>query len=810
MTNLKYSVETKNFDSFINKFEFTKPGINLKDLQQFSSQGIVTGDLDRAAMKVISKLGSWDIVYSGQISNSKSGYLLNGDLDFKAPDFVAFVNALNLDYSPKSYALGLFSLSGRLAGNSSIFKLTDMNAFVGANNFKGTLWVDKSGAKPNIVTELAITRFEPERFFYNKGTKAAGPANAAIALRQGGGTDEADFLARPFWDKTKLNYDFYKTFTLNGKFTVGDLIWKSYTFKNAELALEVKDDKIKLNSFTAGLNNGSINGQAELVLLKKPELALNFAVRDQEVDGSYWSGKVYGLRSWQFNAGGKLEMPAASVDEMITGARGEVSLDVFRPVVKGWDWLKLTDDLSRRDRSEGLANLARESLQSGETVFDTFKAKAVFNKGKITLGDAEFVSPKVKVSVEDESNLETWDMVSTYKVSLPELPKLPGFDFTLNGGMAAPELSVNVKPITDIYDAAVAKEEADKQAAEQARAEHLRHLMDIQQQQARQIKSQLEQEVIAEYDVRSAAAVSEEAKNQYATLKDEIDKTSSGIEEIFTLGLTQEFDESLPQALAKRNEVYGKKIPALKEQAAAIYVGDLKYQINDLYNQVIDIYNQSKEKSNAYRDKFVEFPKRLAKIKTDYNLDDDKLVNQLKQDIENYLLAIDGANSNTAKEYIAVQNSTDAEELEKFLEKIKTTKEDIIKDSGSLDESIKRLLDYTAESVGLEEQSYRERVKAAEMAKKVQENIGKISASTGKNKTIVRDIEDIEKSEKLKNEEPVKVLDFSKEKSYSGISKPGGTVKTENKPAAEKPAKEGIVRKASGSISKASGVVIKQ
>lgn len=42
-------------------------------------------------------------------------------------------------------------------------------------------------------------------------------------------------------------------------------------------------------------------------------------------------------------------------------------------------------------------------------------------------------------------------------------------------------------------------------------------------------------------------------------MKDEIDKTSSGIEEIFTLGLTQEFDESLPQALAKRNEVYGKK-----------------------------------------------------------------------------------------------------------------------------------------------------------------------------------------------------------------------------------------------------------
>ncbi|MFR1031522.1 MAG: hypothetical protein ACLSE6_02940 [Alphaproteobacteria bacterium] len=110
-------------------------------------------------------------------------------------------------------------------------------------------------------------------------------------------------------------------------------------------------------------------------------------------------------------------------------------------------------------------------------------------------------------------------------------------------------------------------------------------------------------------------------------------------------------------------------------------------------------------------------------------------MNQLKQDIENYLLAIDGANSDTAKEYIAVQNSTDAEELENS-RKDKNDKEDIIKDSGSLDESIKRLLDYTAESVGLEEQSYRERVSAAEMAKKVQENIGKISASTGKNKRL--------------------------------------------------------------------------
>ena len=130
-----------------------------------------------------------------------------------------------------------------------------------------------------------------------------------------------------------------------------------------------------------------------------------------------------------------------------------------------------------------------------------------------------------------------------------------------------------LKPITDVYDAKWAKEAADKQAAEQARAEYLRQLMDEQQQAAQYIKGQLDTEVAAVYNVQSAEAVSEEAKNQYVSIKEELDRTSSGIEEIFTLGLTQEFDETLPQALAKRNEVYAAKVPRLKEQLQAAYVG---------------------------------------------------------------------------------------------------------------------------------------------------------------------------------------------------------------------------------------------
>jgi len=808
VNNLKYSIETKSLDSFLNKFELPKPGMNLEDMQALKSQGIMTGSLDKAAVNTVTKLGDTDIAYSGRISNTEEGYLLNGELEIKAPDFVKFVNVLNLKYHPTGYALGLFSLNGHIAGNNHIFKLTNMDAFVGANNFQGTLWVDNSGNKPNIVTEMDITRFEPERFFYNGGQKKQTAVNAAVALRPDTDAEGADFLAKPFWNKTHLNYDFYKTFTLTGKFNIGELIWNGYNLKKASLSADVRDDKIKISNFTAALNEGSVTAQSELKLDKKPELSCRFNLNDQDVNGTYWSGSVYGLRAGKFNAAGNFSAPASSVEDIVQGASGEVSLDVSRPVVKGWDWLKLAEDLRKRTQSDGLATLAQESLHSGETVFDSFTGKVTFDKGVVRVSDGKFVSPRVIVEMEDESNLETWDMAAKFKANLPELPDIPVFGFTLTGGMSAPESAVDVKPITDIYDAQKAKETADKQAAEQARSEYLRNLMDVQQQAAQQIKSRLDAEVVAVYNARSVEAVSEEAKKQYADLKEELDKTSSGIEEIFTLGLTQEFDETLPQALAKRNEIYGANVLQLKERLQTVYINDLKYQINELYNQVSDIYNKSKEKANDYRDKFVEFPKRLTKIKTDYNLDTDKLVNQLKQDIESNLLAIDGSNSETAKGYIDVQNSVDSATLSAFLEKVKAALEEVSKEDKTLDENIKRLLDYASESVSLEEEAYQARVRAAEQAKKVQENIGKISASTGVNKTIVRDIEDIEKSEKLQNEEPVKVLDFSKEKSHSGIVVRKNTEK--DKTATDRQKNNSIIRRSTGDISKAGGVIKKK
>ena len=253
-------------------------------------------------------------------------------------------------------------------------------------------------------------------------------------------------------------------------------------------------------------------------------------------------------------------------------------------------------------------------------------------------------------------------------------------------------------------------------------------------------------------------------------------------------------------------DIYAAKIDEFQKQIQEIYVSDLKFQINNVYNAVRDIYNLSKEKSSAYRDDFAKLPKRLAKIKTEYSLDTDKLVSQLKQDIENNLLVIDEANSKIAKDYLENQNVVDAEALQTFLAEEKTIQNKLQTEINLLDDNVKRLLDYADESIALEEAAYEARVKAAEQAKKVQENIGKISSASGKNKMIVRDIEDIEKSEKVLNEEPIRVLDFS------GDTDTVQNVSQKIKKQEEKSlsSDSGLIKKSSGTISKASGVIVKK
>lgn len=103
---------------------------------------------------------------------------------------------------------------------------------------------------------MDVNKFELERFFYNDA-----PNQENKVTFRAGEAENAAFVARPFLDKSKINYDFYKTFDLNGNFKIASLTYKNEDFRNAALNGVLKDGTLTLGNFAADYNGGQVSGQ---------------------------------------------------------------------------------------------------------------------------------------------------------------------------------------------------------------------------------------------------------------------------------------------------------------------------------------------------------------------------------------------------------------------------------------------------------------------------------------------------------------------------------------------------------------------
>ena len=773
--NLKYGVETRDFASFLNKFALPLPDVNLKKLKNFSSTGIVSGSPTLMAMKAVSKLEYLDFVFGGRVGKQNEKWVLNGNVEARAPDFVQMVNDFNFDYKPKTFSLGLFALTGKLAGMSDYISLSDVNLFVGSNNFKGSLTVDKRLARPSIKADLDINKFELDRFVYNN---ASNIANNAVVFRSND-TENVDFIARPKLDKDKINYDFYKTFDLSGNFKIGVLSYKAEDLKKVAFGASLKEGVLALNDFAAEYNGGSVNGSLELAFVETPQLKGNLNFKNQNMSDKTWSGKKYGIKSGVLDSQITFAMDATSAEDMLTSLNAEVLYNITSPKVKGWNLAAIAEDLRQREYSDGLATLATENLQQGETLFQSAKGKVKVVNADYVFENALFEAQGWRLDMTDKGNLNLWDMDAQFVFTVLD-SKVKPLKFTLSGPMIAPELAVDVKDITDVYDAHWEKVAADKKAAEEARKAKLKSLMDAQQNYAKNIQQRLFNEVIPELEAKRKLTQTPEILAKYQEIDDRIKEISKGLDEIIVQGTIPEFDESLPKTLSEKNTILDEKSAGFKNEILAVYAQDVKQRIKEFYNKITDNYNQSKEDVSKYRDEYGTFAQRLVMIKTMLDIEQDDKVISLKKEIEDELLAIDAINSQVVKDYIFMQNSQDLAQLEDYAKKIADLEKQTEEDLEQLNEKIDELFKYSEEITKAEEKAYEEKLKQEEIKKKLEENTGKISGVGGKDIMVTRNIQEIEAMEKAKENEDIPVLDFSGKQPSGIVTKPNVTLETQD------------------------------
>lgn len=244
----------------------------------------------------------------------------------------------------------------------------------------------------------------------------------------------------------------------------------------------------------------------------------------------------------------------------------------------------------------------------------------------------------------DKGSLDTWDMDAAFTVTFPG-GKVKPFGFAMTGPMISPVLTVDVKAITDTYDAHWEKVAADKKAAEDARKAHLKALMDEQQNYAKNIQQRLFKDVIPELEARRKMTTDADILAKYKEIDDRVKEVSKGLDEVIVQGLVPEFDESLPKALGEKNSQLDDRSAGFKNEILGVYEQDVKKRINGFYNKIVDNYNRSKADVNTYRDNYGVFGRRLAMIKTMLDIEQDDRVIEMKKEIEDRLLALDAVNT---------------------------------------------------------------------------------------------------------------------------------------------------------------------
>lgn len=800
--NLKYQIKSPEFLPLLNKFGIKVAKLDPKIFKNFSSEGIMTGSPKRFAVKNAAKLEDVEITFGGVVDRRGAEAIYDGSLYIKSPDFLKLMTNLNIKYTPNVYSLGLLTLDGNFQGKMNKFVLNKLQLNVGQNAAQGNLDYDDTSGRIKMSGQLEINQIEAERFFYNPGSQAS---KEVVAFRKSEG-DKAEFLAKPLFDAMKLNYDVYNEFDLNLELKIAKLLLREKLLTGNSLRLGLNNGIAKISGYKGQIYKGILSGDMELEMTTDPVLKTNLKVEKMQPDDSFWSGQKYGLSYGILDAAIKLETDASSVENMFKNLNGEVDFTVADGAIKGWNLENIAKDLSLRREGKGFPAVVKANLEQGKTAFLSFGGKINFLKGDYKIQDALLMGDNYRVGMQAQGNLLLWDVNSNQSLIFESLQKFPPIGFAFRGSLAAPMLEVDVAKIVKIYEDEQNEVISKQKEAEQKYREELQKKLNEQISMTKVLENRLNNEMRPKLKELMQKSGREETSKKLQLLSVEQDNIGKGIGEVVTLGMTPKYDDELISTVERRNNLLLKRLDKVEKNMTLENMEDIKFKINQVYNQVVKIYGESREQMNNYRAAYDGFNTRLNVIKSEYYLENDPQVILLSKTIQSMFLNLDSINNSMYRDYVQMQSSTNPKQLEDYIVKIGTLRNEAQERAKSLGAEVARFSEYGESKVKAEEAAYHNRKREAEIKRKLEENTGKISLpGAGKSMTVVRDIEDIEKSENRQGSDKLQVLDFSSEAGENVI------VKQWDKNKEKKPSKNSnLLKPIEGEVSKATGVIVKK
>ncbi len=690
--NLKYTFESSKFSDFVEKMRLDLPKWPLFQNQNtVNLNGTASGTFEAANTKFVSKLGNVSIIYDGAIQRQNQQTAYKGHLNIKAPDFLKFANQINLSYAPSKLSASIFTFDADVAGSFDSWHASEMNSFIGQNNFKGAFSYKIANDRPTIKAKIESNIFEFDRFIFTPQTKK----------HTMGQSKQNAFLEKPIFETTPFDYDLFKNFDLVAKVSIKNLSYLDQDIENVSMMLNITKDLIQVQNLTATKTNAPIKASFSVDTATTPQIKGTFEIENADLNP--FGGAVYAIEKGKWTIKASYDGPVASVSDFVQNGKGSITFDISDSVLNGMNFEAIENDLSARKDSDKLEETLKQNLSSGLSKLDIIGGDITFDKGKYSISNAVISNSSVTIDFKADGSITDWNIKAAFDPKFSKLSdKILPFHFALNGALSNPTLTIDVNDLKNSYDSYWA--EVKRQADEKEKAIILalqNRMKEIQAVVANQAGT-IQSDILPRIRRYKSFSYNPEIKQIYESIElqtEDIMKVLKG----YVLKAQSEYTDADIDQMKIQTDAYAPLLTDLSKQLDDNYLLDLKARIQIEAQKISNIYQNSLEKSKNYQDTLNAYSMRLVQLGSLIVLDDLGTVKSDRTKIEKAIEYIASNYHDSEKLYTKAQENDKIMIVDKVYQDIYQISKNTSEKLQKLNTDLEHLFEYIQDVVYFEQ-----------------------------------------------------------------------------------------------------------
>ena len=582
---LSYDVKTNNFPSFVSAIGISTGPQKLFQRKLFASQGALNGSFGNLNLSSIQKFGDVEFAYTGTVLNSDVQTLIDGNLELKSNNFSGLVNALDFDYTP-DIPVTSFALSGKIKGSIDDFSLTNLSAYLGANNIRGSLHLVKQGDTPVFTAKLDFDKFDADRYL-NLGK---------LNIVTFGEDKNHLFAAKPEFLADKIDYSLLKHVNYDISSTAKQLVYKGKVYASAVLDTNLKDGILSVSKFTTSSDSN--------------KMALNFVLNSNnipEIEGNYdiqsfllpvIGGNTYEIQNGVFNSKGHFKSIITSAKDFVENLNAKGIFDVKDTTLKGWDLDLIKFELEQRKTTDGLEDSIINNLKTGFSSLSHIGGNFTLTNGLLVTDDALIETPVADLSMKLDFNLANWLFTANFNTIYHNASFSDILKYTFSGNMADPKVKV------DLSDSLkrISETEAMVQKAKETHEKELQQkLSDKINSLSRQVNDEIQHASGLDVYIAKYKPITEHSDvvKSYDINLQNIEETKKTLAELANLLKNKPSEKDLTDINSKLITIKS-KLSFIPKSLEDNFMVDCRYIFNDLFDKIAWVYDVASNNSSYY------------------------------------------------------------------------------------------------------------------------------------------------------------------------------------------------------------------